>query len=163
MLKQSDAVIIFVILAAVVGILIFSSNTASLVLVAALAAVFGGLIGTRLHKSRDEEAAVKAGKADSEAEQVPADDGAAKPAASAVAASEKAPVPEYSAGGHRTNGSMPAPAENITFKRTATGEPTTPSQVELLKNLVASVSEGITFKDAQALCFRQHCIRANAR
>ena len=55
MLKQSDALIIFVVLAAVVGILIFSSNTASLVVVAGLAMGFGGLIGTRLRKSQSAE------------------------------------------------------------------------------------------------------------
>lgn len=55
MLKQSDAIIIFVILAAVIAILIMSSNTASLVVIAALAAGFGGLMGIRLRKSQTAE------------------------------------------------------------------------------------------------------------
>ena len=67
MIKQTDAIIIFVVLAAVVGILMLSSNTASLVVIAALAIIFGGWIGIRLRSSRSTEQ-------DSEITEAPADE-----------------------------------------------------------------------------------------
>ena len=84
MLKQSDAVIIFVVFAAVVGVFMLSSNTASLVIVAALASVFGGLIGHRLRKSQG-GAEDQAATGEHEVTQASADDKTAQPTASAMA------------------------------------------------------------------------------
>ncbi len=142
MVKQSDAIVIFVIIAAVVGIFILSSNTASLVVVAGLAAVFGGIIGTRLHKSRSNDQ-------DSEATKAPAGEQAAQREVGADASSESAPAPAQNTGGLQADGAMSSTAAKTAARPTAASEDTAPSQVALLKNLVASVSEGITFKDPQ--------------
>ena len=142
MLKQSDAFIIFAVFAAVVGVFILSSNTASLVVVAALAAAFGGLIGTRLRKSR-------AAETENGNLQEPADDKAAQSGDAAMATAEKPPTPEHTASEHQTKDPIPAGAVQTAARPNATGETATPSQMALLKNLVASVSEGITFKDPQ--------------
>ena len=135
MLKQFDAFIIFAVFAAVIGVFILSSNTASLVIVAGLATVFGGLLGTRLRRLR-------AAPTDSEASQASAEKTTARPAAQTAKKAEMAPA--HTASDIRANGSMPAAAV-----KTAASETASPSQMALLKNLVASVSEGITFKDPQ--------------
>jgi len=140
MLKQSDAIIIFVIVAAVIAILIMSSNTGSLVVIAALAAIFGGLIGSHLRKSRSAEQQEQAepGPTASAAAPQPA---AAQPDRSAAAA--------LHAGNIAGDDAMPGAAAKTAARRPTASDAAAPSQVDLLKNLVASVSEGITFKDAQ--------------
>lgn len=139
MLKQSDALIIFVVLVAVVGILIFSSNTASLVVVAGLAMGFGGLIGTRLRKSQSAEQ-------DNEAAETSGDSQTAQQ--NIRASAESAPTSALNKAEHQANGAMSTSATKTAARQKSASE-TSPSQVALLKNLVASVSEGITFKDPQ--------------
>jgi HD-GYP domain-containing protein (c-di-GMP phosphodiesterase class II) len=148
MLKQSDAVIIFVVFAAVVGVFMLSSNTASLVIVAALASVFGGLIGTRLRKSRT-AAEDLAATGDTAGVQKSADDKAAQPATPVMATAEKAAQRGHAASDPQAGGSTPAAAAGTAAKSNTASETAALSQVALLKNLVASVSEGITFKDPQ--------------
>lgn len=156
MLKQSDAVVIFVVLAAVAGIFILSSNTASLVVVAGLATFFGGLIGNRLRKasSSDQDEVAADNVADEQSGQATAQadtkfDNA--PAAADVAASEQ------NASADQANGSTASTAATATARPKLFGDTTAPSQVALLKNLVSSVSEGITFKDPKG-----HYLSANA-
>ena len=156
MLKQSDAVVIFVVLAAVAGIFILSSNTASLVVVAGLAAFFGGLIGNRLRKASasDQDEVAADNVADEQSGQATAQadtkfDNA--PAAADVAASEQ------NASADQANGSTASTAATATARPKSFGDTTAPSQVALLKNLVSSVSEGITFKDPKG-----HYLSANA-
>lgn len=142
MLKQSDAIIIFVILAAVIAILIMSSNTASLVVIAALAAVFGGFIGTRLRRSKstgqDDEAGEASAGAQARQQDVPAS-----------ATAESAPALAPQANDPQANEAMPSSATMAAVRPKSASKIAEASQVEMLKNLVASVSEGITFKDPQ--------------
>ena len=142
MLKQTDAVIIFLILAAVVGVLILSSNTTSLVVVAALAAVFGGLIGTRLRSAKAAE------KANEEAE-VLAKEEDEKPAAATSEIVETASELEPDTAEHFAEGAMSSPVATTVARAKPKSDAVSPSQMALLKSLVASVSEGITFKDPQ--------------
>ena len=134
MLKQSDAVVIFVVLAAVAGIFILSSNTASLVVVAGLAAFFGGLIGNRLRKASasDQDEVAADNVADEQSGQATAQadtkfDNA--PAAADVAASEQ------NASADQANGSTASTAATATARPKSFGDTTAPSQVALLKNL----------------------------
>lgn len=142
MLKQSDAIIVFVIIAAVIAILIMSSNTASLVVIAALAAGFGGLLGTRLRKSQSTEQ--EDGTADA-----PGESEARQQEAPAAATFPNAPVFAPQTDEPHANEGMSSSATMAAVKPKPSREPIEPSQVEVLKNLVASVSEGITFKDLQ--------------
>jgi len=138
MIKQSDAIIVFVILAAVIAILIMSSNTASLVVIAALAAVFGGFVGTRLRKSQS------VGQENSTA-----GDPVKSTAEHHAATTQSAPASAPQTDEPQTTGAVPSSAAMAVAKAKPARENTEPSQVEVLKNLVASVSEGITFKDPQ--------------
>jgi PAS domain S-box-containing protein len=141
MLKQSDAIIIFVILAAVIAVLVMASNTGSLVVIGVLAAVFGGLIGTRLRKSQSAEPENEAADASSEKNEVePQSAPASQPVQSEAAV---APRPSE----YQSANAMSGPVTNTAIRPKAAGESAAPSQVEMLKNLVSSVSEGITFKD----------------
>lgn len=142
MLKQSDALIIFVILAAVVAILVMSSNTASLVVIAALAAVFGGFIGTRLRKSKSAGQADEAGEASAGAP-------AGRQDVPASATAESAPALAPQANDPQAPEALPSSATMTAVRPKSASEIAEASQVEMLKNLVASVSEGITFKDTQ--------------
>lgn len=142
MLKQSDALIIFAVLAAIVGIFILSSNTASLVVIAGLAALFGGLIGTRLRKSKsaaqkDETTEEAAGEQTAQSEARP------------DAAVEAAPASAQAMSLNQANSPMSVPGAATIAAPRGSNDSAASSQVELLKNLVASVSEGITFKDPQ--------------
>lgn len=138
MLKQSDALIIFVVLAAVVGIFIVSSNTASLVVVAGLAMVFGGLIGTRLRKPKS-----------AEQDEEEAGEQTVQRETRTGAAAESAAASAQNASASQANSPMAASAATTTAKTKSANDAGASSQVDLLKNLVASVSEGITFKDPQ--------------
>jgi PAS domain S-box-containing protein len=142
MLKQSDAIIIFVIAAAVIAILILSSNTASLVVIAALAAVFGGLMGVRLRKSQSAEQA-------EEASEAPAGDQAVRPEASGAATAQSTSAFVHKTDEALANEATSSAATMAAIKPKSASEIADQSQVEVLKNLVASVSEGITFKDSQ--------------
>ena len=142
MLKQNDAVIIFVILAAVIGVLILSSNTASLVLVGALAMIFGGLIGVRLRKSR-------ASEDEKEEAEVVIKEEAAQPSTQASSTVETRSELEPDTAVQVAEGAMSPSVPTTVARPQSRGETAAPSQVALLKNLVASVSEGITFKDSQ--------------
>jgi HD-GYP domain-containing protein (c-di-GMP phosphodiesterase class II) len=137
MLKQSNSLIIFAVLAVVAGIFIITSNTAALVIVAGLAIVFGGLLGKRLRSS-------KAEAADSEAAEMTSEDQATRPSA-ASSATEAAPATRA----HQANSAASGSTSTTKSRPMTTTEYSSPSQVDLLKNLVASVSEGITFKDPQ--------------
>lgn len=142
MLKQSDALIIFIVLAVVVGIFILMSNTAALVIVAALAIVFGGILGKRLRKS-------KSAAEDGEAAEMASEDQATQSSAAsgATAESTKESAPATSA--HQANSAASGSTSTTKTRPMTTTEYSSPSQVEHLKNLVASVSEGIAFKDPQ--------------
>jgi HD-GYP domain-containing protein (c-di-GMP phosphodiesterase class II) len=141
MLKQSDALIIFIVLAVIVGIFIITSNTAALVIVAGLAMVFGGIIGKRLRNSKSAEE-------DGETVETAAKGQAAPSATSAnSAASTQKTAPAMSA--HQASGAASGSTSKTKSRPMTTTETSSPSQVDLLKNLVASVSEGITFKDPQ--------------
>ena len=137
MLKQNDAVIIFVILAAVIGVLILSSNTASLVLVGALAMIFGGLIGVRLRKSR-------ASEDEKEKAEVVIKEEAAQPSTQASSTVETRSELEPDTAVQVAEGAMSPSVPTTVARPQSRGETAAPSQVALLKNLVASVSEGIT-------------------
>ena len=142
MFKQTDAVIIILVLAAVVGVFVLSGNTASLIVVAALATVFGGLVGVRLRGSQ-------AAQADNAEHNASTADQAVRSEASAGETAASVPTPEPDTIDRQNDGTISAVPAATTVRPPAAGEDTAASQVALLKNLVASVSEGITFKNPQ--------------
>lgn len=125
MLKQSDALIIFAISAAVIGVLVLSSDTATVVIITALAAVFGSLTGVRLRNARSANSGMP----------VPATAMGTEQYAAGTSAHG---APEPSATGRVQTGRK-------SRKRRKSAEP---PQVDPLMNLVSSVTEGITFKDS---------------
>ncbi|NKB50593.1 MAG: PAS domain-containing protein [Alphaproteobacteria bacterium] len=142
MLKQSNSLVIFIVLAAVVGFIILSSNSAALAIVAALGVVFAGLIGTKLGKE-------KAAEQDGDAAETQAGEQATQHNAAASASAGHTSEAAQSTATGQANSAVPGSAVKTATRPNIASDTGTPSQVDLLKNLVASVSEGITFKDPQ--------------
>ncbi|MDH3738462.1 MAG: PAS domain-containing protein, partial [Alphaproteobacteria bacterium] len=138
MLKQPDAVIIFIVLAAVIGIFILSSSNASPLLIAAMTMFFGALFGVRLRKTRS-----AARNADTDREK------AGQENTGAATGDESAPAKAKSESAQQAGGTPSSSTTMTAVRPKSSGEASAASQVEMLKNLVSSVSEGITFKDAQ--------------
>lgn len=138
MLKQSDAVIIFVVIAAAIGVVVMTSGTASLVIIAVLAMVFGGLVGARLHSGNT----MASQSADGD-EHEDLHDNEASPTTAPTAA---APAEAASAAVPGTDAIAAAATQPKTAAASA-HDARSAERAGHLEQLMATLPEGLTLKD----------------